>query len=364
MSEIDTSFQMGRKAQDRDLSQQRERFADWCSGKFGDCQLVELAPIAEDANGRAGEVFTFTLSDGSRYILRRQSITELPQHMDQDFEAEYLVQKELFKEGVPVCETYFYEEDASVVGSPFYVMAFIEGQIPPDEPSYHLSGWVADLSPKAQTQMCTNSLRAMAQIHKADISKLDLGRLFKRAKPGYTHNDWLIDHWRRYQQWSRGDDPFPTALKALDWLEANKIPNEPLSISWGDSRPGNTIYQGVEVAALIDFDITHLAAPEKDLAWWLTLDNYSAKRAGNVRLPGWLSFEEMISVYEDALGQSVSRERLHYYTVFTGLGVALFIDRTLAITPDVTEEIHEAMMTSPEFSPLFYLEDIMNNKLW
>jgi len=46
------------------------------------------------------------------------------------------------------------------------------------------------------------------------------------------------------------------------------------------------------------------------------------------------------------------------------MAVALFNDRTLAISPDVTEEVRVAMMDSPDFSPLVLLEDIMNNRIW
>ena len=364
MTEIDTTFTMGKKGQDRDLSLYRENFASWCADNFGGAEPIDLAPISEDANGRAGEVFSFTLNDDQRLILRREATGAYLQHMDQDFESEYMVQRELYKKGIPVCKTYSFEEDESVLGSPFYIMDYVEGRVPPDEPSYHYSGWVSELSYDEQAQLCRNSLTALARVHNVNLNELSLGRLFERANPSFTHNEWLIDHWRRYHEWSRGEELFPLVSEALDWLTTNKIQNEPLAISWGDSRPGNTIYQGVECAALIDWDITHLAAPEKDLAWWITLDDFSTRRAGNVRLPGWLTFDEMIATYEQARGQAVDRDRLHYYTVFTGVGVALFIDRTLAISPDIDEQTREAMMASPEFSPLPHLKDIMDNKLW
>lgn len=361
--EIDPTFTTGRKGQDRDLSRHGDRFATWCASKFEGKELLDLHPMPQDANGRAGEMFVFSLNDDSRFVLRRKATGSYLQHLDQDFESEYLVQRELRKHNLPVCNTYFYEEDTSIVGSPFYIMEHIDGQVPPDEPSFHHSGWVTELSADEQAALCRNSLTALAQVHQLNPHELSLGRLFERARPGFTHNDWLVSHWRRYHEWSRGDAPYPLVTEALDWLATNRIPNEPLSISWGDSRPGNTIYRGAECVALIDWDIVHLAAPEKDLAWWLTLDLVSVQRAGNKRLPGWLSVDEMIAAYEEAKGQAINRDRLRYYTVYTGMAVALFIDRTLAISPDVTEETRVAMMDSPDFSPLVLLDDIMNNRI-
>lgn len=55
MDKIELTFTMGRKAQDRDLSRHRDRFATWCASKFEGNELVELEPISEDANGCAGK---------------------------------------------------------------------------------------------------------------------------------------------------------------------------------------------------------------------------------------------------------------------------------------------------------------------
>ena len=365
MKEIDPGSRLtGKKGWNRDLGDHRDQFATWCRSKFDGNDLVDLEATAEDANGRASEIFFFTLTDGNRYVLRKKAVGDYLQHLDQDFESEYAVQRELSDKNIPTCKTYFYEEDESILGGPFYVIEYVDGRIPPDEPSYHHSGWVTELSADEQAQFCQSSMAALARVHRLNPNDLSLGPLFERAKPGFTHNDWLIDHWRRYHQWSRGDDPFPLVTKALDWLSTYKIDNEPLSISWGDARPGNTIYRGAQCAALIDFDIVHLAAPEKDLAWWLTLDFMAVRRAEDKRLPGWLSVEELIACYEEARGQAVDRHRLHYYTVYTGIAVVLFIARTNAISPDVTEEIAQAIMESPVFSPLYLLQDIMDNKLW
>lgn len=364
MQEIDLTFTMGRKGQERDLSRHRDRFAIWCRGRFEGNELVELQPISEDANGRSGEIFAFTLSDDSRFILRKKATGDYLQHLDQDFESEYVAQSALSNKDLPICKTYFYEGDETIVGSPFYVMEYIDGQVPPDEPSYHHSGWVADLSVDEQAHLCRSSLTALARLHRLEPSDLSLGRLFERARPGFTHIDWMLDHWHRYHEWTRGDAPYPGVSRALEWLTANKIQNEPLSISWGDSRPGNTIYRDAECVALIDWDIVHLAAAEKDLAWWLTLDFMSVRRAGNKRLPGWLSFEELIAAYEEAREQAIDRDRLHYYTVFTGMAASLFIDRTMTIVPDVTEADKKALMASPELSPLILLNDIMDYQLW
>ncbi|MCY4199976.1 MAG: hypothetical protein OXE81_10490 [Gammaproteobacteria bacterium] len=54
---------------------------------------------------------------------------------------------------LPICKTYAYEEDESVLGSPFYVMERIEGQVPHDQPSYHSSGSLTELDPEQQAAL-------------------------------------------------------------------------------------------------------------------------------------------------------------------------------------------------------------------
>lgn len=59
-----------------------------------------------------------------------------------EFDAQVRVLRALHDEGsVPVPEVLWFEEDRSILGDRFVVMARVDGQVPADNPSYHAEGW-------------------------------------------------------------------------------------------------------------------------------------------------------------------------------------------------------------------------------
>ena len=360
---------MGRKGQMRVLGTSTSVFADWCNENLSDDRqtvLSDVQPISESANGRAGEIFVFALKHAKtgttrKYVLRKKP-TEYVVHMDHDFLAEFTFQKKIQATRVPLINVHTYESDDSILGAPFYVMDFLDAKVPPDDPSFHKAGWVADMDRTDQRRLAESNLQALATLHNLDVSKFDFGHVNERAKKAGSHLDWMIDYWWRYSAWACGDKQYATALKALDWLSDNRRDESRLAISWGDARPGNSMFVGAECAALIDWDMSSLGDAEKDLAWWLIMDEFSIRRAGGLSLPGWPSVPEKIQIYDEVYEHEVDLAAVHYYSVYAALAALLFTHRVLSISPDVTEEIIAASMAHPQYSPEILLQDVLDGK--
>src|SRR5262249_57311515 len=64
-----------------------------------------------------------------------------------DLDRQYDVIARLAGSGVPVPRVRGLERDPGVLGSAFYVMDAVDGEVPSEGPSYHLFGWVRDASP-------------------------------------------------------------------------------------------------------------------------------------------------------------------------------------------------------------------------
>ena len=60
------------------------------------------------------------------------------------------------------------------------------------------------------------------------------------------------------------------------------------ALCWGDPRPGNIIYRDGEVAAVLDWELAHIGAPEGDLAYFLLVDEVVAELNEVPRLPAFL----------------------------------------------------------------------------
>lgn len=88
-------------------------------------------------------------ASGRGYVLRKKPPGELLSQTAHKVEREYRIIKALNSTDVPVPKTYCLCEDASVIGTPFYIMEFLKGRIfedatmpcilnPPPPPRPHL----------------------------------------------------------------------------------------------------------------------------------------------------------------------------------------------------------------------------------
>src|SRR3546814_19034632 len=78
-----------------------------------------------------------------------------------------------------------------------------------------------------------------------------------------------------------------------------------------------------KVKALIDWELATLGPAELDLAWWLYFDDLFSRRFGVQRLEGLPTREEIIAIWEAAVGRKA--ENLDYYDIEVGMRMALVV---------------------------------------
>jgi aminoglycoside phosphotransferase (APT) family kinase protein len=97
-------------------------------------------------------------------------------------------------------------------------------------------------------------------------------------------------------------------------------------VLWGDPNPGNFLFaDDLSVAAVLDFEAAALGPGEIDLAWWLMMDR---RRRLEGSLPGLPDREEMIALYEQALGRPT--QNLRYFEVLAAFRMSLVLVRSVA----------------------------------
>jgi aminoglycoside phosphotransferase (APT) family kinase protein len=79
------------------------------------------------------------------------------------------VMQRLGAHGIPVPHIVGIERDASVLGSPFYLMRRVHGRTPSDVPSWHKRGWTAELSASERELLCDNALRELVAVHRVAL---------------------------------------------------------------------------------------------------------------------------------------------------------------------------------------------------
>ncbi len=248
---------------------------------------------------------------------------------------------------VPVPPLLGLEEDASVIGQPFYVMEHVNGIVPPDIPPMHMAGWVHDdTTPAEREHLWWIGLEAMTKIHAADWRD-GFDFLFGRTA-GATAQDQLFSYWEHYLHWAPEGMPVPEYERAFDWFVANKPPDDTAhtGLCWGDSRLGNTMYtpDKREVAAVLDWEMSIIGNPVQDLAWWLALDRSLSEAMGIPRLEGFPGEQESIDYWARTTGRDPGA--CQYYQAWAAFSFGLIISRTAlcsGMEPQVTTFVTQFM---------------------
>lgn len=197
------------------------------------------------------------------------------------------VMQRLGAQGIPVPEIVGIERDATVLGSPFYVMRRVRGRTPSDVPSWHKRGWTVDLSAADRGLLFDNGLRALIDVHRVDDSDT-LRFLRGDADPARTAQRYL-DTLSEWYEWCRSDLIVGAGVlaKALGVLLESAPDNDAETVVWGDARIGNMCFgDDLSVAALFDWETAGTGPPDIDLGWWLMFERFLCEALGFTRLPG------------------------------------------------------------------------------
>ncbi|MBU2955034.1 phosphotransferase [Marinobacter sp. F3R08] len=202
---------------------------------------------------------TFLLdSDSGQYVLRKKPPGKtLPSaHM---VEREYKVMRALSEHThVPVPATRAFCEDSSIIGTPFYVMDYLEGRI-----VSHPALRALDRQERMPAHL--SAIDTLAALHTVDVKAVGLGD-FGRAE-GYVARQ--VSRWTKQYMASKTAD-----LEAMDrlmaWLPENLPSTDECAIAHGDYRLGNLMLapDRPEVIAILDWELSTLGHPLADLAYF------------------------------------------------------------------------------------------------
>lgn len=212
----------------------------------------------------------------------------------------------------PISPLLPFERDASVLGQPFFVMAFVAGKTPKDLPRYSQEGFLVEAKPAERERLVRSGLEAMAAVHTIDWQEAGLQWLdASGGRPSMAHQ---IGIYRRFAEGELAGREHRVLFDAFDWLERHD-PAAPAGVSWGDARTGNMIFDDFECRAVVDWEAASLAPCEADLGWWIMFDRQSFERMGIARLEGIPSLDEQVAIYESLRGQPIAGE-IHYWETF------------------------------------------------
>ena len=322
----------GTTAQAEDFARQ---LAPWLSARLPGAPTVTIAEVTEPAQGFSSRTVLFTArwTGGERRLVARiQRDVAVP--MLADVFHQYRVMRAIAASStVKVPNIEFAESDPTVLGAPFFLMDRIDGRVPPDFPSYHAEGWVADLTTAQRTRCWWNGIEEMARLHRIDWRCFPfLAEGLATPPDAVFYLDRFVGNWF---DWARNGQSFPVIADALAFLRANAPPAVQSGLVWNDARLGNTMYtaEGVAVASLFDFEVATLGPPEVDLAHWVYLDEVFSENFGVPRIDGLPRGAEAVAGFERIYGRAMPQ--FSYYMAVAALKILILSVRNYGNDKDM-----------------------------
>jgi len=309
----------------------KSKLIPWFENKLPAAGNISITEFDKPGMGLSSETYLLTVEweeggeKSSRGMVLRSAPQEFKVFPDYELLHQFKIMQILEKTDVPVAKMLWYEEDPSIIGSSFYLMDRLEGDVPQDYPSYHGSGMFFDATPDERAKMWWHSLEEMVKIHKLDWKKLGLSFL---GEPGGGTGPIKrqLGYWEDYFEWMKDhpEESHPIIEASLEWMSNNIYAPERVALCWGDARMGNTLYgKGFNVNAVMDWEMAFLGDPEADLAWFILLDWQHSGGAGLPRCEGTPEYDATVKRYENLTGWKV--KNLLFNEVFSAVRYGMIL---------------------------------------
>ena len=207
-------------------------------------------------NGQSNPTFILTAGSG-RYVLRRKPPGELLKSAHA-VDREFRVQSALAGSDVPVARMFHLCEDEDVIGSMFYVMECVDGDV-------HFDPRLPGKTPEMREAMFDEMNRVLAALHDLDYETAGLGTF---GRPG-SYFARQVGRWSQQYRASE-TETIPDMDALIAWIEANLPEDDGITtLVHGDYRIDNMIYakDGPMVLAVLDWELSTLGHPYSDLAY-------------------------------------------------------------------------------------------------
>ena len=275
--------------------------------------------VLQFAGGQSNPTFMLRAGD-ARFVMRKKPAGALLQSAHQ-VEREYRVISALDNTDVPVPLTRVLCEDTSVIGTPFFVMDFVEGRI-------FVDPLLPGLTRDERAGIYDSMNDTMARLHKVDYKAVGLG--------DYGRPQAYVA--RQVARWSKQYeasiiDPIPEMDRLIEWLPKHIPAHDDTTIAHGDFRPGNLIVHPTEprIVAVLDWELSTLGHPLADLAWNCLAYHYppGTDEKGNfadydLKVLGIPSEEDYLAAYCRRTGRASVPDFMFFvvFSLFRGAAIA------------------------------------------
>ena len=278
-----------------------------------DCELINDIKSNLEVRRFSGGFsnLTYLLAiESKEYVLRRPPFGAVKH--GHDMSREFKVLSNLYTEFKKIPKVYSFSDDASVIGSPFYIMEKANGIIL-DYPEAKKRAISAN-----EFKTISNSwLDTYVDLHSVDYKKAGLSDLGKPE--GYVERQ--ISTWTKQYLKAQTDD-IPESEFVMKWLQDNQPKESSSSLIHNDFKYDNVMFKDdswKEITTVLDWEMCTLGDPLMDLgtslSYWLTEGDNDMLKKG---LPSPTIFEgnpnrlEIVEQYSIKSGRPINNLVFYY----------------------------------------------------
>jgi aminoglycoside phosphotransferase (APT) family kinase protein len=291
----------------------------WLQAKFP--ELIKPPEVMQFTSGASN--LTYLLKYLDREIVLRRPPIGTKAISAHDMKREYLIQSRLKPTYTLTPTVLGLCQDQAIIGSDFYVMERIKGEILRREASENLVTsdfkWIGE-----------SLISGLVALHKVDakiLQELDKG-------PGYVQRQ--VEGWSKRYRAALTDD-VPDGEKVMRWLFENQPDDVATCVIHGDWRIDNCVFDlsAKQMVGVLDWELATVGDPLMDLgcalAYWIDSDDepaFSALRRQPSHLPGMPNRSEFIQKYLELSG--IKCDDFTFYLIFGLFRLSVIIQQIWA----------------------------------
>ncbi|HAL38303.1 MAG TPA: phosphotransferase family protein [Polaromonas sp.] len=289
---------------------------------------------------------TFRITAGTRsYVLRKKPPGQLLASAHA-IDREYRVMSALQGSDVPVPRMLTYCQDEQIIGTPFYLMEFLDGRVLVDQ---SLPG----MEPAERGEIYREMNRVIAALHSVDYQAVGLQSY---GKPG-NYFARQIARWTR--QCRESTLPVNDAMQRLiGWLPEHIPAGDETTLVHGDYRLDNLVFHPTEprVIGVLDWELSTLGHPLADfsyqsMSWHIPPSLWRGINGLNLVSLGIPCEAEYIAQYAQATGRDPA-EHLDFYLAYNLFRMAAILHGIAQRAADGNAAAVDAVETGRKAGPL------------
>lgn len=232
-----------------------QKIATWASDRFGaEARLNDVKSLGGHSQITVGFELCLPDKEPERLVLKTPPPGVTAQN-NFDVLRQVPVLQALEAQGVPAPQARYWSQDLGAFGGPFLMMSRLRGASPGDVFTDEAGRGIVDCE-----RQFGDATRTLVRIHSIGRDRLPQSSVARGVREE-------IDHWIKVVQKSSDASWVAMAARVRQMLLANAPADVPMGLVHGDYYTNNWVFDGAELAGVVDWEGASIGPVLIDLGW-------------------------------------------------------------------------------------------------